>query len=79
MFETVFDKLEFDDPNVANCMIDHCWIEKILLIKEDAQAQQILKTPSTTPKNLMYAVTNGCNQYYASPYRSYALEIQVSF
>ena len=78
MFETVFDKLEFDNPNVANCMIDQSKIEQILLIKEDTQAQELLKKESTTPKNFVYALTNGFNQYMSAPYRSYALEVQVS-
>ena len=57
-FETVFDKLEFDNPNVANCIIDQARIDQILLIKDDSEAQQILKNPSTTPKNCKYALTN---------------------
>ena len=75
MFDTVFDKLEFDDPNVANCVIDQDKIEQVLLIKEDNQAQQMLKNPLTTPKNCLYALTNGFNQYYSTPYRSYALDV----
>merc|ERR1712038_824044 len=42
-FDSIFDRLEFDDPNVANCVIDQAKIEQILLIKEDSDAQQILK------------------------------------
>ena len=75
MFDTVFDKLEFDDPNVANCVIDQAKIEQILLIKEDNDAQQMIKNPLTTPKNCLYALTNGFNQYYSNPYRSYALDV----
>ena len=74
-FDSIFDRLEFDDPNVANCVIDQAKIEQILLIKEDLDAQQILKNPSTTPANCLYALTSGQNQYYPSPYRSYALDI----
>ena len=58
--------------NVANCVIDQAKIEQILLIKEDLEAQQILKNPSTTPNNCLHALTSGLNQYYPSPYRSYA-------
>ena len=75
-FDTVFDKLEFENPNVANCVIDQCRVEKILLIGEDYQAQQIMKTESTAPTNCLFALTNGCNQYYPAPsYRTYALDI----
>jgi hypothetical protein len=74
-FDTVYDKLEFDDPNVANCVIDQAKIEQILLIKEDSEAQQIFKNPLSTPKNCLYALTNGFNQYYSKPYRSYALDV----
>lgn len=79
-FDSILDRLEFDDPNVANCVIDQAKIEQILLIKEDVEAQNILKNPSTTPSNCLYALTSGMNQYYPSPYRSYALDIHsVSF
>ena len=74
-FDSILDRLEFDDQNVANCVIDQAKIEQILLIKEDVEAQQILKNPSTTPSNCLYALTSGMNQYYPSPYRSYAFDI----
>ena len=75
-FDTVFDKLEFENPNVANCVIDQCRAEKILLIGEDYQAQQIMKNESTAPTNCLFALTNGFNQYYPAPsYRTYALDI----
>ena len=73
--DSIFNRLEFDDPNVANCVIDQAKIEQILLIKEDLEAQQLLKNPSTTPNNCLYALTSGLNQYYPFPYRSYALDI----
>ena len=75
-FDTVFDKLEFENPNVANCVIDQCRVEKILLIGEDYQAQQIMKTESTAPTNCLFVLTSGFNQYYPAPsYRTYALDI----
>merc|ERR1719361_212705 len=75
-FDTVFDRLEFDNPNVANCLIDQCKVERILLINEDSQAQQVLKKETTTPRNCLYALTGGYNQYYPAPsYRTYALDI----
>merc|ERR1711974_62006 len=74
-FSTVFDKLEFDNPNVANCLIDQKRIEQVLLIKEDKAAMELLKDVSTVPKNCIYAYTNGFNQYYPAPnYRSYAID-----
>ena len=63
------------NSNVANCVIDQAKIEQILLIKEDLEAQQILKNPSTTPNNCLHALTSRLNQYHPSPYRSYALDI----
>jgi len=74
-FDTVFDRLQFDNPNVANCLIDQCEIERILLINEDSRARKIFMKKSTTPKNCLSALTNGYNMYHSAPYRKYALDI----
>merc|ERR1719167_641881 len=78
-FDTLFDRIEFDNPNVANCIIDQGKIEQILLIPNDTDAQQLLKSKSSVPNNCLYALTSGLNQYYPAPsYRSYALDVNLN-
>lgn len=76
-FPTVFDCLKVQDPNVTNCLIDHKKIETVILIDNEADAQSLLKSVRSVPKNCLYAITTGQkNQYYPAPnYRSYALNM----
>ncbi|XP_040582099.1 structural maintenance of chromosomes protein 6 [Lepeophtheirus salmonis] len=73
-YPSVFDLLEFDDANIANCLIDHRKIEKILILPTESLAQKMFSQSS--PKNcsygLVYSEERHCAcSYYSHPYRSY--------
>lgn len=76
-WRTIYDMLEFEDPNAANCLIDHKRIEQVLVLERDSEAQRLLKSAATVPPNCAYALTlSGFNQYYPAPsYRSYAMDM----
>lgn len=73
-FPSILDLLDIENPNVANCLIDQKRVEKIILMKKDLEAQDLLKSTQTVPRNLLYALTGDFNQFYPAPsYRSYAI------
>lgn len=45
------------EPEVANCLIDHFSIERILYIPNYQEAQQLLINPETSPRNCLKAFT----------------------
>ncbi|CAB4055512.1 SMC6 [Lepeophtheirus salmonis] len=68
------DIYDFDDANIANCLIDHRKIEKILILPTESLAQKMFSQSS--PKNcsygLVYSEERHCAcSYYSHPYRSY--------
>lgn len=77
-FSAIIDHLDVDNVNVANSLIDNKQVEKILIVPDERQAQELLK--SSPPRNCLYACTHGSGggaggnygQYYPAPnYRAY--------
>ena len=73
-FPSIYDLLEISNPNVANCLIDQKKIERIILMRKNDEAMEIMKSQSSVPRNCLYALTGEYYQYYPAPsYKSYAL------
>ncbi len=73
-FPSILSLLQIDNPNVTNCLIDQKKIEKIVLMPKDHDAQELLKSEHSVPRNLLYSLTGDFNQFYPAPsYRSYAI------
>lgn len=73
-FPAIIDLLDIENPNVSNCLIDQKHIEQVLIMRRDAEAQEVLKSVRTVPPNCQYALTCDFNQFYPAPmYRSYAM------
>ena len=76
-FPSIFDLLEISNPNVANCLIDQKNIERIILMRKDDEAMEIMKSQSSAPRNCKYALTGNFNQFYPAPnYKAYAISKQ---
>ena len=45
------DLLEISNANVSNLLVDKKNIEKIIIIGRDREAQELLKSTDTVPKN----------------------------
>jgi len=74
-YKTLVDCFETSNPTVFNTLIDNCQLEKIIIIPQEAAAQQLLKTVETVPRNLRYAVVASKYQYFPAPnYCSYFKE-----
>lgn len=73
--------MTIDDPIVKNILIDHCQIEKILLIEDQNIAIQLTCDEENVPKNLRKViVTNPFSEIFPAPnYRSYALSYSVKY
>lgn len=68
----LIEYFEIDDPTVYNFVLDSVGADRILIIAEDNDAQNLLKNQSTVPSNLIYAMTGAGYQYYPAPnFRSY--------
>ena len=73
-YPSIFNLLQIKNPNVANCLIDQKKIERIILMPRDRDAQELLKSTKSAPRNCLYALTGDMNQFYPAPsYRSYAI------
>ena len=73
-FPTILKLLEIENANVANALIDLAKVERIIIIDREREAQDLLGSVQTAPRNLLYALTLDYNQYYPAPnYRSYAM------
>ena len=63
-YKTLMDCVDIADANVFNCVI--CPLNRVLFIPTEAEAQRLLSTVTTVPKNLSYAkVPNYI--YYPAP------------
>ena len=60
----ITDLLEIKDDNVYNCLIDQKNVERVILIKRDAEAREVLSNENTVPRNCKYALTGNLYQYY---------------
>ncbi|GCB74767.1 hypothetical protein scyTo_0003858, partial [Scyliorhinus torazame] len=68
-FPTVFDSLEMSNPVVANCLIDLRSIERILLIKSNNRAREIMQQQKP-PVNCREAFTAAGDQVFFNRYYS---------
>ncbi|XP_056420218.1 structural maintenance of chromosomes protein 6 [Hyla sarda] len=69
-YPTVLTSLEFDNPNVANCLIDMRGIETVLLIKNNSEAREVMQKSSNPPRNCREAFTADGDQVYKTRYYS---------
>ena len=76
-YSTLIDCVDIADANVFNRVVDSCSLERVLFIPTEAQAQGLLSSVSTVPRNLLHAnVPN--YQYYPAPYyKSYYRQDQT--
>lgn len=65
--ESVFDALAFSDPVVANCLVDQCRIETVLLVPDGNLAMRLLSETENVPKNCKSALTVEGDTYYPAP------------
>ena len=71
---SILEMLLIDDPNVFNVLVDQKKVEQVLIVREDARAQDLMKTANMVPKNCAHILTPEFNQYFPAPmYRSYAI------
>lgn len=56
-FPNFLQLFNIKEPEVANCLIDHFSIEKMLYIPNFRQAQRLLINPETAPRNCIKAFT----------------------
>ena len=69
----LLDMLIIEDPEVANILIDLNNIEQVLLIRNEADAQDLLSDLHNVPVNCKNAITKEGNKYFPDPnYRSYS-------
>ncbi|NXY08683.1 SMC6 protein, partial [Pteruthius melanotis] len=68
-FPSVLTALEIDDPVVANCLIDMRGIERILLIKNNRKAREVMQC-NRPPKNCREAFTAEGDQVFERRYYS---------
>ncbi|XP_069829239.1 structural maintenance of chromosomes protein 6 [Dendropsophus ebraccatus] len=68
-YPTVLTALEIDNPVVANCLIDMRGIEKVLLIKNNSEAREVMQK-RTPPPNCREAFTADGDQVYQNRYYS---------
>lgn len=69
-YSSILQMLDIIDPVVANCLIDQCSIESILLIEDNREARNVML--DNPPHNCHEAFTLVGDQLYASPFRYYS-------
>ncbi|XP_054831594.1 structural maintenance of chromosomes protein 6 [Eublepharis macularius] len=69
VYPSVLTALEFDNPVVANCLIDMRGIETILLIKNNEEAREVM-VMQKPPKNCREAFTADGDQVFHNRYYS---------
>ena len=76
---TILSLLKIENVNVFNCLVDQKKVEKVIIIDDENEARNLLRSVETAPRNLLYALAlnykNGnLSQYYPAPnYRTYAV------
>ncbi|XP_025269792.1 structural maintenance of chromosomes protein 6 isoform X2 [Camponotus floridanus] len=71
-YSNLFEAMVIEDPIVANCLIDQCQIECVLLIPTNSEACEIMSDATKVPKNCKRAFTKGSDLFYPDPnYRTY--------
>ena len=74
---TLIDYVDIADANVFNRVIDSCSLERVLFIPTEAEAQALLSSVNTVPRNLLHANVPNYQYYPAPNYRSYFKQDQT--
>ena len=75
-FPTMFDLIDCPNVVVSNCLIDQKKLERVIMIPSDEEAQNLLKSRASVPKNLLHAMTHSFTQLHPAPkYRSYSMPL----
>lgn len=76
----LMDTFETNDPNVMNCIIEQCKVERILLVDDIEYASFLTSKLENVPKNLLKVIlTDPFSEYFPAPrYRSYADTLKVA-
>ncbi|XP_072747857.1 structural maintenance of chromosomes protein 6 [Anoplolepis gracilipes] len=71
-YSNLFEAMVIEDSIVANCLIDQCQIECVLLIPTSNEACEIMSDVTKVPKNCKRAFTKRGDLFYPDPnYRTY--------
>ena len=76
-YSTLIDCVDIADANVFNRVVDSCNLERILHIPTEAEAQGLLSSVTTVPRNLLHANVPSYQYYPAPNYRSYFKQDQT--
>ena len=74
---TLVDCVDIADATVFNRVIDSCSLERVLFIPTEAEAQGLLSSVNTVPRNLLHANVPNYQYYPAPNYRSYFKQDQT--
>jgi len=74
---TLIDCVDIADANVFNRVVDSCSLERVLFIPTEAEAQGLLSSVNTVPRNLLHANVPNYQYYPAPNYRSYFKQDQT--
>ena len=66
-FPSILSLLKIKHPSVTNCLIDQKKIEKVILMHRDRDAQEVLKSIHSVPRNCLHALTGDMNQFFPAP------------
>ena len=71
-FPTILSLLKIENVNVFNCLVDQKKVEKVIIMDDEHEAQNLLMSVQTAPRNLLYSLAlnknNGnLSQYYPAP------------
>lgn len=76
----LMDAFETKDPNVMNCIIEQCKVERILLVNDIEHAAYLTAKKENVPPNLLKVFS--CEpfaEYFPAPhYRSYAEQLKMA-
>ena len=77
-FPTILSLLKIENVNVFNCLVDQKKVEKVIIMDDEHEAQNLLMSVQTAPRNLLYSLAlnknNMISQYYPAPsYKTYAV------
>jgi len=66
-FKSFLEILDIENPEITKMLIEVKFIDKVLFIPKDTDAQKLLKNQSTVPRNCKFAVTLGRHKYIPAP------------
>ena len=76
-YNTLIDCVDIADANVFNRVVDTCSLERVLFIPSEAEAQGLLSSVTTVPRNLLHANVPSYQYFPAPNYRSYFKQDQT--